>query len=257
MGKILEERTGRRVEAINTGLSGLRADHHAATLRKIERYAPDLVVVMMGVNDWNRHIRTGGDPYFGSFYDLLEYIDLRKSLIAEAYRGAAVRLRAGGKNGGSAEPQRDDGTYLSKQNDSLTRPLQREFRPQTVSANYRRNAHEIMELCKRQKLACLIVDQPTAYDAAIEPELRKRLWMTPPNEDYTLTLDNMAYIAGLYNSWLRDTAANVGLPFCSVSPHLRPTTAVFYDDCHFNEPGAHAVARLISDCIVQHELVKY
>lgn len=118
MGRILEERTGRRVEAINTGVSGLRADHHVATLQKIESYAPDLVVVMMGVNDWNRHIKTGGSAYFETFYDLLEHVDVRKSLLAEEYRGAAhVLLSRMRKESSSAEPRPADGSYLSNQND--------------------------------------------------------------------------------------------------------------------------------------------
>lgn len=105
------------------------------------------------------------------------------------------------------------------------------------------------------KLVCLLIDQATAYDPAIEPELRKRLWMTPPNESYTLTLENMAYISGAYNSWLRQTAASVGLPFCGISQRVAPTTSSFSDDCHFNEPGARTVAKLIADCILAQKLV--
>jgi hypothetical protein len=39
----LEERLGRDVEVINTGVAGIRARHHLATLREVLRYRPDLV----------------------------------------------------------------------------------------------------------------------------------------------------------------------------------------------------------------------
>jgi len=210
---------------------------------------------MMGVNDWNRHIKTRGNPYFLAFYDIVEQFDLRESLFAQAYRGVHTILTALDPASPTSGPRQDDGSYFSRQNDSLNRPVQQAFFPREISENYRSHALRIVEFCRLHDLHCLLVDQATAYDPAIEPHLRKRLWMTPPNEAYTLTLENMAYIADLYNSSLREITASAGLPFCGISRQVPPTTASFYDDCHFNEPGARAVARLISDCILAQKLV--
>jgi hypothetical protein len=62
---------GRPIEVINTGVSGVRAVHHVSTLDHIVRYDPDVVLFMLGANDWNRQIRTHfaapgrhrGDPF--------------------------------------------------------------------------------------------------------------------------------------------------------------------------------------------------
>ena len=52
----------RPVEVINTGVSGLRARQHLATLNEVIDLRPDIALFLVGVNDWNKHIR----EYFGS-----------------------------------------------------------------------------------------------------------------------------------------------------------------------------------------------
>src|SRR5262249_890742 len=37
---------------INTGVAGLRTLHHIATINEIKKYEPYLIVVLLGINDW-------------------------------------------------------------------------------------------------------------------------------------------------------------------------------------------------------------
>jgi hypothetical protein len=53
----LNNQTNNQVEVINAGFSGPRAENHYYTLKAIERYQPDLVIFLMGINDWNNDIR--------------------------------------------------------------------------------------------------------------------------------------------------------------------------------------------------------
>lgn len=46
------------VEVINTGVSGLRAEHHLETLEQVLDFEPDLVIFLIGINDWIRHVYT-------------------------------------------------------------------------------------------------------------------------------------------------------------------------------------------------------
>jgi lysophospholipase L1-like esterase len=250
----LERSSGRRVEAVNTGVSGMRAEHHLETLRKIAAYEPDLVVIMMGVNDWNRHITTGGNPFFVFFYDLVERLDMRQSVMGKAYRALRSQFSAGRPAATASTVRIDRGEYLSAQNNTLERSEHRAFHPKTISPNYGEYTRAIASFCRSRELRCMFVDQATAYSPEISDELRLRLWMTPPNKDYTLSLENMAQIAQLYNSSLRDIANASRLPFCGISRLVAPTSAFFYDDCHFNEPGARRVAAMLADCVLTHKL---
>lgn len=243
------------VEAVNTGVSGLRAIHHLATLRRISEYEPDLVIIKVGINDWNRHIKTRSNPLVEYFYDLTDYLDLKRSLLARGFRDASALLR-GARQAQAAEVREENGRYFSEQNNSLDRAERRDFYPADVSSDYAQHLRDITDVCRSRNIRCLIVDQPTAYHPDISPEVRKRLWMTPPNEKYALSLENMTYVSRLYNSWLRDYTASVNLPFCGIADKLAPTTAFFFDDCHFNEAGARRVAQLLKQCIVQQKLAR-
>ena len=53
----LSKTTKLDVEVINTGVDGLRAKHHLATLRNIIGLLPDMVIILVGINDWNRHVK--------------------------------------------------------------------------------------------------------------------------------------------------------------------------------------------------------
>jgi hypothetical protein len=127
------------------------------------------------------------------------------------------------------------GSYFSSQNNSLSRKEVRSFQVSEVPEEYRSSVERISAECRRRRILCFFVDQPTAYDPTIEPALKRRLWMTPPNRNYTLSLDDMAQIANFYNTWLGREAKRNGMEFCDIAKDTRPTTEFFFDDCHFNE----------------------
>src|SRR6267378_6583230 len=48
---------GKSAEVINTGVSGIRAANHLVTLKVIARLEPDLVIFLLGANDWIKHVK--------------------------------------------------------------------------------------------------------------------------------------------------------------------------------------------------------
>src|SRR5262249_25628963 len=56
VGQTLEKATGRKVEVINTALSGVRAEQNYEALLESEQYAPDVVTFLLGINDWDHAI---------------------------------------------------------------------------------------------------------------------------------------------------------------------------------------------------------
>lgn len=273
--KDLEKAWGRRVEIINTGVNGLRAEQHFATFENILQYSPDAVIFLMGINDWTKHIRdhflahgaspvpsaeTSGalDTSPGSsaggqialnnssvisdrFKNLANAFDIRKSLVWLGLTGLRNRL--------FDVVHVDDGSYYSTQNNSLARKDQRDFSTATVSDNYKTWVGRIIDKCAETRTRCVFVNQPNAYSPEISEELKVRLWMTPFGESYTLKLPALEGVAKVYNTWLITTAAQQGMEVCDIASAVSPTTDYLYDDCHFNEGGARLVASLIASCL--------
>ena len=74
------------------------------------------------------------------------------------------------------------------------------------------------------------------------PDLLSSFWMTPPNEPYSLTLDSMVRIAGLYNRTLIDFGRRRGHPVIDLASMVEPSVENFTDDVHFTLSGSRRVA---------------
>lgn len=234
----------KNVVVINTGVSGLRAKHHFYTALEVSRYSPDALIFMFGINDWNKDITSNLDDasvirinFEITSSPLFKSLNVIRTLID------------GMTSENSSSKINEYGEYYAKQNNSLDRNLKKSIDIKSVSKDYEYWVNKIFELCEEKKLKCLFVNQATAYSKNISFDLKKRLWMTPPERNYTLELDNLISVSSIYNSWLMKTAFSKNFPICDISEQLDASLDNFYDDCHFNEGGAKKVGKLLSICI--------
>lgn len=255
MSRALAAATGRKVELINTAMSGLRAEHNYWALREAEAYAPDIVTFLMGVNDWDHVVDEQQWSSLHRFLSGYMSMSLGNTLLYRALKQAsgAVRLRLdqAGLVDGSIVLE-DDGAYNASSIDSLERPKKLAFHPATVDADYARWIGRIFGECKKRHIFCLFMDQPNAYSTSLSVELRKRLWMTPPFADYTLGMDDMIHLSRLYNDWMAQAVRSNGLAFCPLADKIPKTIEYLTDDCHFNENGARRVAEVVTGCLLDH-----
>ena len=248
---LLQERVGARfdslnVEVINTGVSGLRSEQHLSTLKFITQFSPDLVVFLIGINDWNRHIwDVHGDPEHRS--PRPHAFSFSESLLGAALKGIQGVLEP------LPEPavEFETGEYYSTQNDSLRRNQVRRFRPDAVSDSYHRALEQIRDACHRASITCMFVNQPTGYLPDAPADLRRHFWMTPPNTSYTLDFESLVRLSNLYNQYLLSFANENSLASCDLVAHFEPSLEDFYDDCHFNTAGAQRVAVYLEQCVAE------
>ena len=252
----LAKRLGKDVEVINTGFAGLRAPHHYKTLEHILRYKPDAAIFLMGINDWNHHIKAairsqeiaqdkaakdaGQPPIQRSSQpsiNIIQTFDLTKSILWKSIQRVV----------GKKIVIQNDGSYYYNQNHSMTRQDWRRLEIDGVTTEYSDSVAQIISLCTKASIRCLFVNQPNAYQPSISADLTRRLWMTPPNEPYTVDLADMRRIASTYNKWLLQRAPDNS---CDLSTALAATTDHLIDDCHFNPRGSAIVANQIHQCFV-------
>jgi len=241
---------GHAVEVINTRVSGLRARNHIATLRVVARLQPDLVIILVGANDWNKHIR---DQFEG---DRERYwpATLRESTLGKLiarYLLTPLRKRISGVNSADQHLVADhpDVFNADKPRRSLQRPVMHTLLIHDVSAGYRADMVTLSSLCKEIAVRCVFVTQPHAYDQEATPSLRALYWMTPPYAGYTLDLGSMIQIATHYNAFLLDMARRDGHVSCDIAPSIPAREEYFFDDMHFTDAGAQRVAQQLLPCV--------
>jgi lysophospholipase L1-like esterase len=236
---------GQDVQVINTGVSGLRARHHVATLEHISALHPSMVVFVMGANDWIHHIFERFDSSAAPPPPAWrEKLSLRHSplgtLLTRSARGWFPSPQA---NRHSEAPRYDERRH------SLERQPAHTFFPDRVSDEYSLALTRLGEICHRANFGCVFVDQPHGYQASANAEYRASFWMTPPYRPYTLTFDSLVSLARLYNETSLTFAKRNGFATCAVADRIDPSFASFYDDMHFNESGAKMMGSLLADCL--------
>jgi len=234
------------VEVINTGISGARARQHLASLRRVIDWDADMVIFLMGINDWNRHIWDElGAPQYSN-----PGVPSSPVQFSESFVGILLKNWVGGSLKYHEEAVRPEyGEYYSRQNDSLQRSEVKTFRPEKVAESYNSALEEIAETCRRSNLTCMFVTQPTAYDEQSTAALKKYLWMTPPNTEYTLDFQSLIYVTNRYNDFLTEFAEENELESCDLAGQFEVTLDHLRDDCHFNILGSKHVADILSECV--------
>lgn len=236
--EMLAARIGGPVEVINTGLSGTRASQHLKVLHHILEYEPDCVIMLFGVNDWNKHIR----EHFARYRYKLAEVSFRDSLLGRALR---IALNYGSEAVGDGIQQVKAGAPHGAQIGSLSLPDRRTFIADQVTADYRATVDDIGNVCRVADVPCIFLTQPHGYSPTADPAYHRYFWMTPFDEDYTLDLTSMEAIANLYNSYLVQFANEQGFDLIDLAAAMPAGTQFFYDDVHFNTEGARRVANVI------------
>lgn len=237
----LSDSLSSNVEVINTGVSGLRAEHHLATLKYISQYHPDLVIFLVGVNDWNKHIKS-------NFYNPVFFT--RKTLDRTLLGQLLMEIKSYFMGIGDDQYERKvNGDSYTKKRNSLGREIIKSFRPESVSNFYKKSLLEIKNVCRKSSFKCMFVTQASGYKKGVTDDFKKGFWMTPPHQAYTLIFDDMVYIADLYNNYLINFSYENDIAICDAANKLDASYDNFYDDTHFNTNGANNMKSVLSDCI--------
>jgi GDSL-like Lipase/Acylhydrolase family len=257
--RALTQAYGRSVEVINAGVSGLRAGHHLKTAERILAYQPDLIIFLQGINDWNHQVRGALGGPFGA----LRIPGLSDTLIGSIFQGIKQRWRARAVAGGSdaTDAARSEGawkelfTKRSNTYDKRTRTIS--WQPASVSGEYESVVARQLAFCETHHVKCLFATQPTVYGETLSERMKQHLWMAPPDESFALDMKSLVGTAATYNTYLSQRIRGGGsAAVCDLAGALGSDERLYYDDCHFNEAGAHQVAETLAGCIRTAALVQ-
>ena len=272
IGDRLENNFEKNIEVINTGVLGFASPYHFLTLKRIEKFNPDLIIFLVGVNDWNSHIVKSKNHYiftnfeinynvknsilYKSFKNIKKQI-IRKISIIINYKNSLNKDSLNNNNPPSIfftdeKLWFENREYLSQIGSLNSKKTIRRFQPQNVSQNYNFWITKIVKSCKKNKYICIFMDQPNAYKTNISDELKSRLWMIPPFQNYTLPFDDLISISGFYNEWLRKKITDNNLNFLSLSSKIPPNLNYLFDDVHFTENGSKMVSDILFNYIINN-----
>ena len=228
----------RRIEVINTGVSGLLTPHHLATLRYVLDLHPNMAIFLVGANDWSFDIRQEfGDDVKprGLAFEDTPLAELATAAFHRVFRETAFgSIRATGfiPLGGSLRRERKIAWF-----------------PERASDRYVANLRLIGNACREARLTCVFLTQPSGYQSNATEALKDMFWMSPPAASYTLTFESLVRVAEVYNQALMNFGKENGFSVCDLAPRIEPTVENFVDEFHFTFKGSERVAAAVSDCL--------
>ena len=239
---------------INFGISGTRTIHHYFTFKRNLELNPDIVIFLLGVNDWNYHIVNINEKFF--FPNLEIAFDYRTSIlhkvsskIISALKRKFLSRKSLGPNlkkSNSINPVKD----IIQKNIDLKNNIKNytELNLDKVSPRYKYWLNKIIKICKKKNIKCVFADQPSLYDIS-QKNNKDKLWMNPPYKNYKISFKDMVETKDIYNLFLEKKIKEKNLKFCKLSNKIFSNEVFFVDDVHFTPKGSKAVAKNLFKCI--------
>jgi hypothetical protein len=251
---LLNERSrGRRYWVGNVGKSGHDSFQHLELLRRLpEARAVDALVILTGVNDFNRSLRltpatrrrlaridifdSGGPPS-----PLLPY--LKQTVL---YRSAA-HLRPA-RRGIDVEDARG-AVYARRRAERQRTPRDHPLGPLGEPLRgYADQLGEIAGWCADHRVRCIFLTQPTLWQDPMPPELEAITYSTPiGTSGRTLSAADAARGMAAFNDALLELCRERSLECVDLARALPKDASIHYDQEHFTIRGAEAVAAIAAE----------
>ena len=260
-----------RVWVGNAGMNGKATRHHLVAMQylPIEEMKINTVVLLVGVNDLQEYL---DNP------DFLSKPATEEQLLQETFKGGIRHPRPGERFYKRTATWRawrrakqnwfervelrklpdDNGEILEtwrehRQHAGEIRSKLPDLAPGLE--DYARNINRIIDLARQKSLRVIFATQPTMWRPDLSKKLTSLLWFggigdfqADSGKPY-YSVEALAEGMHEYNDELLTVCRERNVECIDLSSMAKDTT-VFYDDVHFNDSGARAVARVLASYIL-------
>jgi lysophospholipase L1-like esterase len=251
---------GRRVEVWARGRGGeTAADALRWARHDLRSYAPDIVVLLQGVNDLCWH---GGRGYTGApepgdaarpRKEWGGYPKWKLCLrqVSQIYRHASAlrqrwRVREAIREGAAVEWH--SGALPLLRQEHLQRPFRETLaRDPDPIHEFGGRIQDLLTHLRASGVRCVVCEQPVLWSADLPEETRKCLWM-PVATPSGFVRASPGWLAGemaKYNRMQEAAALRSGARFVELASRLPRTPEMFFDDCHYTDLGNRRMAEAI------------
>jgi lysophospholipase L1-like esterase len=250
-----------RFETASFGRGGWKAsDLYVWARTSIERFRPDVVIILMGIND----LALNGGPMYsytslddivqkhktGTMGSLAAIKDLCKAYSQVCRRVVLTKWRLElviSKNTGRVVE------WSSKNLPELRKQYRQ--RQQVVQVTRRLDPivefsdamDELLSLLKKAGIEVLVLGQPVLWKEEMTQMEAAALWL-PVNSLLGPVRPSTAWLLAemhRYNDAQSKIAARYGAPYVDLDSEIPKTLEYYFDDCHYTDAGSRLVASIV------------
>lgn len=264
--KLSGARPGRKFECINGGVSGyLAADVLALLIYKVIYYEPDLVIVVLGVND----LIYGTHPQ----YDPIHRLNFRKrifspyskedlsELIGKIFKRSQFLTLIKWRILNRIFPPEAEKYKTSLEQYEAFRQGRKKhpFTPISESKSlddFKKYLEEIIFVAQGHGVRLIFMTEPSVYQPNLPPEIDEKLWMGWRGAGSHLTVNLSPEFLfremNRFNQTTRELSLKYGVELIDLEKSIPKDLDHFYDDVHLTPAGAQKAAEVITAYLSQN-----
>jgi lysophospholipase L1-like esterase len=250
MTNLNRKESGQRVWVGNVGISGFSTvRHHQFIVEEDLWKQMDCLVFLIGANDFNVFLRAGIAMREVAELRLKKDSELRP--LQPTWKKSAV-LNLARKTYGDWTRSRIDFEDATGENIVARRKarqsavIHEELPDLSVALDqYEERVSDIIDHCRAANVRCVFCTQPVLYGPDVPPEVEALFWLGHDGRGGNYQMDDLAKGLAQYNERLTKICAREKV-LCIDLTSMNTHPEYFYDEYHFNEAGARAVARLVA-----------
>lgn len=241
------------VNVVNAGHSGDNTrDHIALLTQRVIPFQPDVILLMVGINDLGLQLESDYSPIRNDSRSLIPeespgirlWVKSRLSDVSQLARLTTLVIRGRIKEDVRGNPVQDiHGAWVQKAREDLQRMPLRSVDPESIlKPEFEENLRTLVGATRSAGAEPVLLTQPAIWGAPLG-DWEKLLWVSYhgriPHAQLWRMLEN-------FNDVTRRVASELDVPLVDLARSMPKTTAMFYDDDHFTVAGAERVAEEIS-----------
>lgn len=268
---LLAQRIAQQTEGVwvgNVGRSGLNSRDHVTLVENLpEVNAVDCWVVLCGINDLGQQLRGVYDEMSertftrtfsyrrpGLFGSLCRPFH-RNLLLVDWLEQWRKRTEAALDGAGSDVYQDRQAAWVAELREARRQAKKVDTLPplEPFLQEYERQLMSIVRLSRDKQVRLVFMTQPNLLKPDMPAELDHLILGGELADGTYLTTAARIKAIGAYNRRMLEVCAREGVECIDLAAELPKSTDVFYDDVHFNESGAHRVAKIAARALARPE----
>ncbi len=261
-GRLIEQKTGRKVNSYNAGVSGsFTLDSINTLLNKLVAHKPDVVVMMEDINDLNT-LLYNHNSYYGKVRNPLIEIEQKRGRQRSSITGSLVSL--GDAFLGTAIPHTYArlsflaGALTGQQEETdefaAARDEVRSVDPDAIREQFRRNVTLYVRIARVYGITPVLMTQANRfYDDSpdwasyIKANIEKKTKL--PFETYRELHRSL-------NQVIREVGKAENVLVIDLEKRVPGRSEFIHDPVHFNNNGSRLAAQIISDELFNHGITR-
>ncbi len=255
--KLAQKFPDRKFECVNGGISGyLAADTLALLIYKVMYYEPDLVVVMLGINDLRYGTFASYDPIERANYQKILYKpnfgespwNLLVRFFKQSHFLTLIKWRILNR---FFPPEAEK--YKTKLEEYGSWRKVRSGKPFSVVSESRalpdfiKYLSEMIFVTRGHGVPVVFMTEASIYQKNISPEIENQLWMGYlPEGGVNLSTEFLFQEMNRFNDAVRKLARDYDVELIDLEKEIPKTLIYFYDDVHLTPEGAERASEVIS-----------